>query len=89
MGRKRVSCFCVNIHFIRYHAHPRFLPYPAKYVSIRGAEEERYTVIDITEVDTGKDPRVLEEIELSRAIFEVCIELPLALYPNNLYRVDI
>ncbi|GJJ11981.1 hypothetical protein Clacol_006219 [Clathrus columnatus] len=54
-----------------YHTHARFLPYPAKYVSIRGVEEERYAVIDITGIDSGKEPRTLEEIELSRAIFEI------------------
>ncbi|KAG9318135.1 DEAD H helicase [Chiua virens] len=50
-----------------YHPHPKFLPYPAKYVSIRGAEEEKYILVDIT-----KDaPKILEEVEFSRALFEV------------------
>ena len=51
----------------RYHPHPKFLPYPAKYVSIRGAEDDKYTLVDIT-----RDmPKMLEEIEFSRALFEV------------------
>ncbi|KAI9456100.1 hypothetical protein HD554DRAFT_2317614 [Boletus coccyginus] len=50
-----------------YHPHPKFLPYPTKYVSIRGAEDDKYTLVDIT-----KDvPNILEEIEFSRALFEV------------------
>lgn len=72
MVREEKVSFCVSLTVCaRYHAHPRFLPYPAKYVSIRGVEEEQYTVIDITGAGSGKEPRVLEEIELSRAIFEV------------------
>ena len=51
----------------RYHPHPKFLPYPAKHVSIRGAEEEKYTLVDITK----GAPKILEEIEFSRALFEV------------------
>lgn len=51
----------------RYHPHPKFLPYPARHVSIRGAEDDKYTLVDIT-----KDvPKMLEDIEFSRALFEV------------------
>ncbi|KAH0830257.1 P-loop containing nucleoside triphosphate hydrolase protein [Lanmaoa asiatica] len=50
-----------------YHPHPKFLPYPAKHVSIRGAEDEKYTLVDITK----EVPKILEEIEFSRALFEV------------------
>ena len=56
----------------RYHTHPRYLPYPSKHVSIRGIEEEKYSVVDVTRV--GKPNGVayiLEEIELSRALFEI------------------
>ncbi|KAF8126549.1 DEAD H helicase [Boletus edulis] len=50
-----------------YHPHPKFLPYPSRRVSIRGVEEDKYTLVDIT-----KDiPKILEEIEFSRALFEV------------------
>lgn len=52
---------------VRYHPHPKFLPYPAKHVSIRGAEEEKYTLVDVTK----QPPKILEEIEFSRALFEV------------------
>lgn len=59
---------------IRYHTHPRFMPYPAKHVSIRGIEEERYTAVDVSRISQsgGGEPRVLEEVEISRALFEVC-----------------
>ncbi|KAG2061268.1 DEAD H helicase [Suillus hirtellus] len=51
-----------------YHPHPKFLPYPAKHISIRGADDDKYTVIDVTKAGV---PRIIEEIELSRAIFEL------------------
>ena len=52
---------------VRYHPHPKYLPYPAKHVSIRGVEEDKYTLVDITK----QAPKILEEIEFSRALFEV------------------
>ncbi|KAJ8595607.1 DEAD H helicase [Rhizopogon salebrosus TDB-379] len=55
-----------------YHPHPKFLPHPAKHISIRGADDDKYTIIDVTRVGLPDGvPRILEEIELSRAIFEV------------------
>jgi DEAD/DEAH box helicase domain-containing protein len=54
-----------------YHTHPKFLPYPAQNVAIRGVEEERYTLIDTTKFDVGGAARILEEIEVSRALFEI------------------
>ncbi|RPD79912.1 P-loop containing nucleoside triphosphate hydrolase protein [Lentinus tigrinus ALCF2SS1-7] len=55
-----------------YHTHPRYLPYPAKHVSIRGIEEEKYSVVDVTRVGRpGGTAQILEEIELSRALFEI------------------
>ncbi|KAI9064267.1 P-loop containing nucleoside triphosphate hydrolase protein [Trametes sanguinea] len=55
-----------------YHTHPRYLPYPAKHVSIRGAEEEKYSVVDVTRVGKpGGTATILEEIEVSRALFEI------------------
>ncbi|CDO70744.1 hypothetical protein BN946_scf184798.g59 [Trametes cinnabarina] len=55
-----------------YHTHPRYLPYPAKHVSIRGAEEEKYCVVDVTRVGKpGGTATILEEIEVSRALFEI------------------
>jgi DEAD/DEAH box helicase domain-containing protein len=40
-------------------------------VPIRGVEEEFYTVVDITNMSPSGDPKILEEVEVSRAIFEV------------------
>ncbi|KAJ1306701.1 hypothetical protein OPQ81_007693 [Rhizoctonia solani] len=55
-----------------YHASPKFLPFPSKYTSIRGIEEEKYTVIDTTLLEHSEgQARILEEIEVSRAIFEL------------------
>jgi len=56
----------------RYHTHPKFLPYPAKDVSLRGAEEVKYTVLDVSKLGRpGGDVKVLEEVEFSRALFEL------------------
>ncbi|KAL6309039.1 P-loop containing nucleoside triphosphate hydrolase protein [Sparassis latifolia] len=55
-----------------YHTHPKFLPFPSKHITLRGGEEEKYSVIDITQL--GKPDgvaRILEEVEISRALFEV------------------
>lgn len=55
-----------------YHTHPKFLPFPAKHVSLRGAEEEKYSVIDISKVGKpGGTARIIEEVEVSRALFEL------------------
>ncbi|EKM82852.1 hypothetical protein AGABI1DRAFT_125317 [Agaricus bisporus var. burnettii JB137-S8] len=51
-----------------YQTHPNFLPYPPRFVSIRGAQEERYAVIC---VKTDAANIILEEVEVSRAMFEV------------------
>ncbi|TRM57588.1 P-loop containing nucleoside triphosphate hydrolase protein [Schizophyllum amplum] len=51
-----------------YHAHPKFLPYPSQHVSIRGMQEEKYLVVDVTK---SQAPKVLEELEISRALFEI------------------
>ncbi|KAJ7349276.1 DEAD/H helicase [Mycena albidolilacea] len=50
-----------------YHTHPKFLPFPSKHVHIRGIQEDVYTVVDVTRLN---QPHLLEELELSRAIFE-------------------
>lgn len=56
----------------RYTTHPKFLPYPAKFVSLRGAEEDEYCVVDVTRVGKpGGAARILEHIEVSRAWFEL------------------
>ncbi|KAI0637127.1 DEAD/H helicase [Trametes polyzona] len=55
-----------------YHTHPKYLPYPSRHVSIRGIEEERYSVVDVTRLGKpGGAATILEEIELSRALFEI------------------
>ncbi|KAI6129159.1 P-loop containing nucleoside triphosphate hydrolase protein [Pisolithus thermaeus] len=55
-----------------YHTHPKYLPYPQKHVAIRGAEEAKYVVVDITKIqEGGQGTKILEELELSRALFEV------------------
>ncbi|KAH9854069.1 DEAD/H helicase [Lenzites betulinus] len=55
-----------------YHTHPKYLPYPSRHVSIRGAEEEKYSVVDVTRLGkSGGSATILEEIELSRALFEI------------------
>ena len=51
----------------RYHPNPKFLPFPSQHVSIRGIQEETYCVIDVTRMDR---PKLLEEIEFHRALFE-------------------
>ncbi|SCU87941.1 LADA_0E07184g1_1 [Lachancea dasiensis] len=48
-----------------YHTHNRFLPWPAKLVSLRGSEEVQTAVVDIT---NGRNI-VIEEVELSRTSF--------------------
>ena len=63
---------CIVLTAARYTTHPRFLPYPAKYVSLRGAEDDEYCVVDVTRVGKpGGVARILEHIEVSRAWFEL------------------
>lgn len=71
-------CFVfVSHHFSllldsRYHTHPKYMPFPAKFIALRGVEEEKYTVVDISRI--GKQngaAKILEEIEISRALFEI------------------
>jgi DEAD/DEAH box helicase domain-containing protein len=48
------------------------LPFPAKHVHLRGAEEEKYLVVNFTkEGQSGGPPIILEEVEFSRALFEL------------------
>ncbi|KAL0947335.1 hypothetical protein HGRIS_013454 [Hohenbuehelia grisea] len=51
-----------------YHPHPRFLPSPSRHIHIRGAQEDKYAVVDITDPNNA---RILEEVEVSRALFEI------------------
>ncbi|CCF58296.1 hypothetical protein KAFR_0E01420 [Kazachstania africana CBS 2517] len=48
-----------------FHTNNKFLPWPAKHVSLRGVEEDQFAVIDIT---NGRN-LVIEEIETSRTSF--------------------
>lgn len=47
------------------------MPYPATHVNLRGVEEEKYVLIDVTEFERGGNAKLVEEIEISRALFEV------------------
>jgi DEAD/DEAH box helicase domain-containing protein len=60
---------CLNM--TRYHPNPKFLPHPSRHVSLRGAEEDKYCAIDITNLIRGEHAIILEEIEISRAVFEL------------------
>lgn len=70
-----------------YHTHPKFLPYPSRNVSIReiiilfaeyikfshlrtigGSKEDKFVLV---ELKPNNASRMLEEIELSRVLFEV------------------
>ncbi|KAF5358075.1 hypothetical protein D9756_001743 [Leucocoprinus leucothites] len=51
-----------------YHCHPNFLPYPSRFVAIRGAQEEKYVVVVMKK---NAPNTILEEVELSRALFEI------------------
>ena len=46
------------------------MPYPSRYISLRGIEEECYTLIDITRLEQGGQAKILEEVETRRALFE-------------------
>lgn len=56
---------------VRFHTHPKLLPHPAGALSIRGAEEEKYAVIDVGNPEFGVKGHILEETEVSRALFEL------------------
>ncbi|KAG7452861.1 P-loop containing nucleoside triphosphate hydrolase protein [Guyanagaster necrorhizus] len=50
-----------------YHTHHKFRPYPSKYITLRGVEEDKYLIIDVTQ---GRHT-ILEEMEMSRVLFEI------------------
>ncbi|KAJ4501783.1 P-loop containing nucleoside triphosphate hydrolase protein [Lentinula lateritia] len=52
-----------------YHPHNKYLPSPSKHISIRGVQEDKYVLVDVTK--SVASAKILEEIEISRAIFEV------------------
>lgn len=56
----------------RYHTHPKFLPHPAKHITLRGNSEDEYAVVDVTRLGKpGGAARILEHMETSRALFEL------------------
>jgi DEAD/DEAH box helicase domain-containing protein len=48
---------------------------------IGGIQEDKYAVVDVTRVDIGRAPSILEEVEVSRAMFEV--------YEGGVVRTDL
>ncbi|KIL69576.1 hypothetical protein M378DRAFT_184005 [Amanita muscaria Koide BX008] len=54
-----------------YHPHPTCLPYPSTHISIRGVQEEKYAVVLVAGSRSQSGAKILEEVEDSRAIFEV------------------
>ncbi|KAF8636516.1 hypothetical protein AX17_003329 [Amanita inopinata Kibby_2008] len=55
-----------------YHPHSSYLPYPSSHISIRGVQEEKYVIIEVTSEQGSQGIlRILEEVEESRALFEV------------------
>ncbi|KAF9532377.1 DEAD H helicase [Crepidotus variabilis] len=54
-----------------YHTHPKFLPFPSSHVAIRGAQEDKYMVVEVRDNAAQYSTHTLEEIEFSRALFEL------------------
>lgn len=54
-----------------FHTNPKFLPHPAKHVSLRGNSQNEYSVVDVSRVAKGGTARILEQMETSRALFEL------------------
>ncbi|GJE86964.1 DEAD/DEAH box helicase [Phanerochaete sordida] len=54
-----------------YHTHPKFLPHPAKHISLRGSNDDEYSVVDVSRLARGGTARILETMETSRALFEL------------------
>ncbi|KAF9471178.1 P-loop containing nucleoside triphosphate hydrolase protein [Pholiota conissans] len=54
-----------------YHTHPKFLPSPSRHVSIRCAQEDTYAVVEIKKKGIKGTVYMLEEVEVSRALFEL------------------
>jgi DEAD/DEAH box helicase domain-containing protein len=66
----------VILESLRFHPNPRYLPYPSQHIAIRGIQEEHYMVLEVPPPfngiwNVGSGGRILEEIEFSRALFEV------------------
>ncbi|KAK0502854.1 P-loop containing nucleoside triphosphate hydrolase protein [Armillaria luteobubalina] len=50
-----------------YHTHHKFRPYPSKHIALRGVQEDKYLIIDVTH----DRHTILEEMEMSRVLFEI------------------
>ncbi|KAK0448318.1 P-loop containing nucleoside triphosphate hydrolase protein [Desarmillaria tabescens] len=50
-----------------YHTHHKFRPYPSKHIALRGVQEDKYLIIDVTQ----ERHIILEEMEMSRVLFEI------------------
>lgn len=73
----------------RYHPNPKYLPFPAHHIAIRGIQEDNYVILEIPppgENGVMNEPtkRVLEEIEFSRALFEVSFLSVIGTYSRSL-----
>jgi DEAD/DEAH box helicase domain-containing protein len=83
-----------DLSITRYHTNPKFLPFPAKHIALRGAQEEKYTVVDVTK-RLGGSANIIEEVEISRALFElyeggvVSFQLPSDCVPLISFSLDI
>jgi hypothetical protein len=56
----------------RYHTHPKLLPFPSRHVHLRGASEDKYSLVEIHDSGQSREMvKILEEVEFSRALFEI------------------
>ncbi|KAG0147441.1 hypothetical protein CROQUDRAFT_42913 [Cronartium quercuum f. sp. fusiforme G11] len=66
-----------------FHPHPRFHPHPAQHLSIRKNEEVSYSIVDVS---IGREPKILEEIEASRVMYE-CYEGAIFIHQGQTFQV--
>lgn len=66
-----------------FHPHPRFQPSPAQHVSIRKNEETSYSIVDVSKAE---EPKILEEIESSRVMYE-CYEGAIFIHQGRTFQV--
>ncbi|KAK7440243.1 ATP-dependent 3'-5' DNA helicase [Stygiomarasmius scandens] len=52
-----------------FHTHNKYMPTPSKLINIRGVKEDKYVLVDVT--NSARNATILEEIETSRALFEI------------------
>ncbi|ODV91043.1 hypothetical protein CANCADRAFT_57410 [Tortispora caseinolytica NRRL Y-17796] len=51
----------------KYHPSPQYLPHPPSMVALRGVQEDKFVLLDVS----NEKPKVLEEIEESRLTFTI------------------